>query len=148
MRGSAFSPSSDNRHADARERRAQLVAAIGEQQAMRGDQLLDAPGRAVEAFGQCRHLVAPLDLNACAEIAAAQPVDTGLQALDAAAQPPHHGPGAERGWRPPVARGSPRSTGSGLGRSRTWRATSQRPSGNCRVKVEPSRARRQPTRAR
>ena len=84
-----------HRHADARQRRAQLVAAVGEQQAMRGDQLLDAPGRAVEALGQRRHLVAALDLHARAEIAAAQLVDAGLQPLEAAAEPAHHGIGAD-----------------------------------------------------
>ena len=36
----------------------------------------------------------------------------------------------------------------GLGRSRTWRATSQRPSGSCRVKFGPPGPRRQPVRAR
>ena len=84
------------RHGDAGERRAQLVAAIGEQQAMGGDQLLDALGGAVEARGQGRHLVAALDLDARAEIAAAQLLDAGLQPLEPPAEPAHHGVGADR----------------------------------------------------
>ena len=81
---------------DAGERRAQLVAAVGEQQAVGGDQLLDALGRAVEARGQCRHLVAALDLHARAEIAAAQLLDAGLQPLEPPAEPAHHRIGADR----------------------------------------------------
>ena len=49
-----------------------------------------------------------------------------------------------RRWRAPAARGRRRSSRIGLGRSRTWRATSQRPSGSCRVKFGPPGPRRQP----
>ena len=58
------------RHGDAGERRAQLVAAVGQQQAVRGHQLLDTVGGAVEAFGEGGELVAALDLDARAEVAA------------------------------------------------------------------------------
>ena len=51
-------------------------------------------------------------------------------------------------WRAPAAARPPTTQRIGLGRSRTWRATSQRPSGSCRVKVGPPGPRRQPVRAR
>ena len=79
---------------DAGERRAQFVAAVGEQHAMGGDELLDALGRAVEALRQGRDLVAALDLHARAEVVA-ELLDAGLQALEAAAEPAHHGIGAD-----------------------------------------------------
>ena len=83
------------RHGDAGERRAQFVAAIGQQQTMRAHQLLDALGRAVEALGQGRDLVASLDRDASAEIAAAQLLDTVFQPLEPATETAHHGIGAD-----------------------------------------------------
>ena len=80
---------------DAGERRAQLVAAIGEQQPVGGDQFLDALGRAVEAFGQRRHLVAALDLDPRAEIVA-ELLDARFQPLQPAAEAAHHRVGADR----------------------------------------------------
>src|SRR5437867_6642750 len=58
-----------HRHADARERRAQLVRSVREQRLVRSDQLLDAARRPVEALGEPRHLVASLDLDARRELA-------------------------------------------------------------------------------
>ena len=84
------------RHRDAGERRAQLVAAVGEQQPVGGDQLLDALGGAVEARGQRGHLVAALDLDAGAEVAAAELLDAFLQPLEPPAEPAHDGIGADR----------------------------------------------------
>ncbi len=62
---------------DARQRRAQLVRGIGEQHAVRADQLLDARGGAVEASGKPRHLVAALDLDPRRKIAGAERLDAG-----------------------------------------------------------------------
>ena len=81
--------------ADARERRAQLVRGVGEQHAVRADQLLDARGRAVEALGEPRHLVAALDLDARREVAGAERLDAGLQPLEPARQAAHHRIGAD-----------------------------------------------------
>ena len=131
---------------DARQGRAQLVAAIGEQQPVGGHQLLDALGGAVEAFGQGGDLVAALDLDPCAEIAA-ELLDAGLQPLQPPSEPAHHGVGADRD-RQGDQRQEAVIQKVGLGRSRTWRATSQRPSGSCRVKFGPAGPRRQPVRAR
>ena len=58
-----------HRHADARERRAQLVRSVREQGFVRADQLLDAARGPVEASGEPRHLVASLDLDARRELA-------------------------------------------------------------------------------
>ena len=134
--------------ADAGERRAQLVAAVGEQQAVGGDQLLDALGRAVEARGQRRHLVAALDLHARAEIAASRAArrrPSAARAGGRAGAPPDR---RRRAMASASSTRPPTTQRIGLGRSRTWRATSQRPSGSCRVKVGPPGPRRQPVRAR
>jgi hypothetical protein len=82
------------RHADAGERRAQLVRGVGEQRLVRGEQLLDARRRAVEALGQARHLVAALDLDPRRQVAAAERLDARLQVLQPPREPPHHGIGA------------------------------------------------------
>ena len=61
---------------------------------MRADQLLDARGRAVEAVGEPRDLVAALDLDARREIAGAERLDAGLQPLQPPRQAAHHRIGA------------------------------------------------------
>ena len=94
------------------------------------DQFLDAGGRAVEALGEPRHLVAALDLDARRQVAGAERLDAGLQALQPARQPAHHRIGAEP---PPPAR-CRRATAPG--RCAGWRCrtgaratTSGRPAG-------------------
>ena len=80
---------------DAGQRRAQFVAAIGEQHPMGGDELLYALGRPVETLRQGGDLVAALDLHARAEVVA-ELLDTGLQPLEPPAEPAHHGISADR----------------------------------------------------
>ncbi len=80
---------------DARERGAQLVRAVGEQQLVRLDQLLDALGGPVEAARKRRDLVAPLDGHARGEVALTELLDTALQTLEAARQPPRDRVGTE-----------------------------------------------------
>ena len=63
---------------------------------MRVHQLLDARGRAVEGIGHPRDLVTALDLDARRQIAGAERLDAGLQALEPARQPAHHRIGADR----------------------------------------------------
>ena len=82
--------------ADARERGAQLMRGIGQQQLVRADQLLDARRGLVEACGEPRDLVAALDLDARLEIAGAEQFDTRLQALQPARDAARDRKGGER----------------------------------------------------
>lgn len=50
-----------HRHPQTRQRRTQLVAGIGQERAVRGDQRLDLRGRTVEAGGDRGDLVPALD---------------------------------------------------------------------------------------
>src|SRR5262249_35342065 len=75
-----------HRHADASERRAQLVRSVGEQRLVRPNQLLDAARRAVEAVREPRYLVAPFGLHARREVSGAERLHRDLQALEAPGQ--------------------------------------------------------------
>src|SRR5439155_4241492 len=59
-------------HADARERRAQLVRGMGQERFVGADQLLDAAGGAVEALGEPRHLIVAFDLHSSREVSGAE----------------------------------------------------------------------------
>ena len=83
------------RHADARERRAQLVRGVGEQGLVRPDQLLDARRGAVEALGEPRHIVPAFDFHPDAQLAGRERLDALLQPLQPARQAPHHRVGAD-----------------------------------------------------
>ena len=72
--------------ADARQRRAQLVPGVGEQQLVGLDQLLDAGGGAVEAVGEPRDLVIAFDLDAGRKIAGAKLLDAALKPFETAGQ--------------------------------------------------------------
>ena len=81
---------------DARQRRAQFMRSVGEQQPVRTDELLDTCRGAIEALRQPRHLIAAFDLGARGEIASAERIDRRLQPLDPPRQPAHHRKGGER----------------------------------------------------
>ena len=98
--GSMLSPASATARLIARERRPQLVRAVGEQHLVRLDQLLDTGGGRVEALGQRRHLVLAFDLHAGGEIAAAKLLDPGLEPLEPAREPARDRPGADRNRKP------------------------------------------------
>ena len=85
-----------DREPQPRQRRAQFVRGMREQQPVGIDQLLDARGGAVEGVRQPRDLVTAFDLDAGREIAGAERLDAGLQALEPARQPAHHRIGADR----------------------------------------------------
>lgn len=84
-----------DRHADARERGAQLVGGGGERLALGLDQRLDALGRPVEAARERRDLVPALDLDPGGEIARAQRLHPGLQPLQPPREPARQRPRAD-----------------------------------------------------
>ena len=69
--------------ADPRQRRAQFVRAVGEQQLVRTHQLFDALRGFVEAPRERRHFVAALHLHARREVAGAELQHAGLQPREA-----------------------------------------------------------------
>ena len=69
--------------ANARQRRAQLVGAIGDQQLVRAHQLFDALGRFIEAFRERRDFIATFHLHARREIAGAELQHARLQSREA-----------------------------------------------------------------
>ena len=77
-------------------RRAQFMRGVGEQHAMRVDQVLDAAGGGVETRREAGDLVAAFDLHARRQRSGAERFDAGLQALQPARQPAHDRIGAER----------------------------------------------------
>ena len=83
-----------HRHLHARQRRAQLVAGVGEQRAVRADERLDARRGDVEARGDSGDLVGPGDLDPMAELAGTELLDALLQRLEAPRQPAHDRIGA------------------------------------------------------
>jgi hypothetical protein len=74
------------RHADAGQRRAQLVRRAGQQRPLRAYQGRDAVRRPVEAGGQDRHLVLPLHGHARGQVACSPALDPGAQALQPSRQ--------------------------------------------------------------
>src|SRR5205807_8531573 len=82
------------RKPDARERRAQLVRRVGEQQTVRTDQLLNAAGGTIETLGQTGDLVVAGDRDTRTEIARTQRLDASLQSLQPTRQAAHHRIGA------------------------------------------------------
>ena len=85
-----------DRHADPRERRAQLVRGRCQRAALRGDQLLDLRGGAVEAPGQVRDLVRAAHLDARRQIARAERLDLRAELLEPTRDAPRDRIGAER----------------------------------------------------
>ena len=82
-------------HADTGEGGAQLVRRGGEGIALRLDQRLNALRRLVEAARQRRDLVLAFDIDPGGEIARAQGLDSGLQALQPAREAAGERPGAD-----------------------------------------------------
>ena len=83
-------------HLQARQRRTQLVAGVGQQALVGAHQRLDALGRVVEAVGQRGDLVAAFDLDAAIERALAERDDAALERLEPARQPAHERVGTHR----------------------------------------------------
>jgi hypothetical protein len=83
-----------HRHLHPRQRRAQLVAGVGEQRPVRLHQGLDPLRRDVEARGDGGDLVVAADLDPMAELAGAELLHALLERLEPAGQPPHHRIGA------------------------------------------------------
>ena len=73
-----------DRHADPRERTAQLVRGGGEHGALHRDQRLDPFGGAIEALGEIRDLVGALDVDPGTQIAGAERVHSRLQPFEPA----------------------------------------------------------------
>ena len=61
---------------------------------MRGDEVLDAAGRVVEAPGEPPHLVVPLHLHAGRQVSGAERFDSRLKAFQPSGQTAHHRIGA------------------------------------------------------
>src|SRR2546426_4987186 len=83
------------RHADARERRAQLVRSIRQQRLLRAHQLPDSHRRPVEALCKPRHLVVAFDLHPHVELPRAQGLHALLQPLEPRGEAPDHRIGAD-----------------------------------------------------
>ena len=83
-----------HRHLHPRQRRAQLVAGVGEQRPMRLDERLDARRGDVEARRDRGDLVGARDVDAVAERAGAELLDALLERLEAPRQSPHDRIGA------------------------------------------------------
>ena len=116
--------------AQARQRRAQLVRRVGEQEPVGADELLDPRRRAVEARGEPRHLVASADRDPGREVAGAERLDTLLQPLDPLGQPARHRIGENRDHQRGDERGrSPRRTTEGESAPARAPRSSVRPAG-------------------
>ena len=104
-------------HADARQRRAQLVRGIRQQRFVRLHQGLDAAGRSVELARQVGHLVAPLGGHAHAQVAFAETLHAALQVLQPLEQAPddgehaHHHHQADQAQQPQEAKRRPQPEG-------------------------------------
>mmetsp|Transcript_10445 Transcript_10445/g.42618 ORF Transcript_10445/g.42618 Transcript_10445/m.42618 type:complete len:696 (-) Transcript_10445:2300-4387(-) len=83
-------------HLQTGQRRAQLMAGIGEQALVRAQQALDTVGRLVEAGGQRRHFVAAAVFDTVAELAGAELLHALLERFQPPREPPHHRIGASR----------------------------------------------------
>ncbi len=78
-------------HADARQRRAQLVRGIGQQRLVRCHQRLNARCRGVEALRQACHLVVSLFVYARRQVALAKALHAAFELLQALQQAPDDG---------------------------------------------------------
>ncbi len=83
-----------HRHLQPRQRRAQLVAGVGQQALLGTQQGLDARCGAVEAGAQRGHFVAPVFGHTMVQRAGTKGLDALLQRVEPARQAPHHRPGA------------------------------------------------------
>ena len=123
-------------HADARQRRAQLVRRIGQQRLVRLEQRLHAFGRVVEALGEEGQLVRARLLDARRQVALAP----ALHALAQVVQPLREAADDGVACRSPrPAPRCPGSTGSRRGRGPTRAATAPRP--GCAAAAETARPR-------
>ncbi len=98
-------PISSMPHADARERRAQLVRGIGQQRFVRLHQGLDARGRSVELAREVGHLVVAVHRHARRQIALAKALHAVLQHIEPLEQPPddrEHAQATARPTRPSI----------------------------------------------
>ena len=77
-------------HLQPRQRRAQLVAGVGQQRLVGLHQRLDARGRRIEARRQRGDLVAAGGVHAVVQFPGAEGLDAALQGLEPARQAPHH----------------------------------------------------------
>ena len=80
----------------ARQRRAQFVRRVGQQQPVRADQFFDPGSGAIEARGEPSDLVASFDGDPGREVPGPERFDARLQALDAPGQAAHHRIGKNR----------------------------------------------------